>query len=105
VSEHDATPVVPVGLRVQLALEKLPLLLEEKLTVPVGFDFVPESVSVTVAVQVVWSFRSSEAGLQLVVVEVVRLAALTPTEPLLVAWAASPASLPVIVWLPVAVGV
>jgi hypothetical protein len=54
VSEQSDSPVVPVGPSVQLPpLEKLPVPLEEKLTVPVGFDFVPESVSVTVAVQLV----------------------------------------------------
>ena len=60
---------------VQVALgEKLPEAAPfEKLTEPCGHDFVPESVSETVAVQVEpWSI-ATEDGLQLIEVAVVRL--------------------------------
>jgi hypothetical protein len=61
--------------RVQVALglnapEAVPL---EKVTVPAGLDFVPESVSETVAVQVVLSLIGTELGAHPTTVELVRL--------------------------------
>jgi hypothetical protein len=55
VTEQDELEVVPIWLSEQLVELKLPDAAgeAEKLTVPVGDDFVPESVSETVAVQVV----------------------------------------------------
>jgi hypothetical protein len=91
VSEQSDSPEVAVGLSVQLPLlEKLPVPLEEKLTVPVGLLFAPESVSVTVAVQVVWSFSASDGSEQSTLVVVARLVALTLSEPPLVACEPSP---------------
>jgi hypothetical protein len=76
VSEHLAWPVVPVAASVQLpAPEKLPVLELEKLTVPVGVDFEPLPVSLTVAVQVVDASIASDKGEQATVVVVVRPAA------------------------------
>jgi hypothetical protein len=67
--------VVAVVVRVQLAVpEKLPVPELEKLTVPVGVEMVPLSVSVTVAVQVVGEFTATEEGKQLTLVAVVRAA-------------------------------
>src|SRR2546426_8115265 len=77
--------VVP-GLRAQLVGVKLPpvgLLL--KLTVPRGADFVPLSVSVTVAVQVVEPPSGISGAAQLTTVVVVRRRTLTSVGPVLVA--------------------
>jgi hypothetical protein len=66
--------VVPVPLRVQLPDElKAPLPLLVKLTLPAGVLAVPESVSLTVAVQVVAEPTPAEPGVQLTDVEDVRL--------------------------------
>ena len=62
-------------LSVQLETLNVPLLLLAKLTVPVGVVFVPLSVSVTVAVQVVEPFTRTGLGVQLTVVLVDRLGA------------------------------
>ena len=81
-SEQSDSPAVAVAASVQVpALENVPLAGVEKLTVPAGWLLVPESVSVTVAVQLVWSSTASEAGSQLTAVEVARLVAVTPVEP------------------------
>src|SRR5437867_1916357 len=84
--------VVP-GLRAQLVGVKLPpvgLLL--KLTVPRGADFVPLSVSVTVAVQVVEPPRGISGAAQLTTVEVVRAATVIVAGVVLVLelWVVSP---------------
>src|SRR3989442_8934687 len=83
--------VVP-GLSAQLVGVKLPpvgLLL--KLTVPRGADFVPLSVSVTVAVQVVEPPRGISGAAQLTTVVVVRGATVTAAGAVLVAWFADQA--------------
>src|SRR2546425_852653 len=75
------------GLRAQLVGVKLPpvgLLL--KLSVPRGADFVPLSVSVTVAVQVVEPPRGISGAAQLTTVVVVRRRTFTSVVPVLVAW-------------------
>jgi hypothetical protein len=82
------------GLRVQLAGVKLPpagLLL--KLTVPPGGDFMPLSVSVTVAVQVVEPPSGISAAAQLTSVEVVRACTVIVAGVVLVLelWVVSPA--------------
>jgi hypothetical protein len=64
--------IAPVPLRVQLAGVKLPLPLLAKLTLPVGVLVVPESVSVTVALQLVADPTFTEVGVQLTDVVVVR---------------------------------
>jgi hypothetical protein len=70
---------VLVAARVQApAAEKLPAPLLEKLTVPVGVDFDPLAVSLTVAVQVVGAFSATEDGAQPTLVEVVRKLAAVP---------------------------
>ena len=69
---------------------KAPLPLEPKLTVPVGVDLVPVSVSLTVAVQLVALLTGRLAGLQLTLVEVVRVLTVIVVVPLLVAWLVSP---------------
>src|SRR3989442_12007565 len=69
---------------------KVPALSEAKLTVPVGVDFVPVSVSVTVAVQVVGCPTATVAGVPLTVVEVERLFTVTVAVPLEVACVPSP---------------
>jgi hypothetical protein len=63
--------IAPVPLRVQLAGVKLPLPLLAKLTLPVGVLVVPESVSVTVALQLVADPTFTEVGVQLTDVVVV----------------------------------
>jgi hypothetical protein len=62
---------------------------DEKPTVPVGVLAVPPSESVTVAVHVVPTARST-VGEQEIAVLVVRVSTLSVVEPLLVAWVASP---------------
>jgi hypothetical protein len=82
---------VPVELSVQAPLpEKLPLPELEKLTVPVGVDFVPPAVSVTVAVQVVGAFSATDEGEQPTLVVFARLVVVSVSEPLLVACLALP---------------
>ena len=83
----------------------MPLLV--KLTVPVGVDAVPLSVSVTVAVQVVGLLTGSGLGVQLTPVVVVRAPTVSINAPLLVLCALSPPYEAVMVWVPVptAVGV
>jgi hypothetical protein len=63
---------------------------EENPTLPVGVLLVPLSVSVTVAVQVVPA-ATSTVGEQEIAVLVVRVLTVSVVEPLLVAWAPSPA--------------
>jgi len=86
---HWATPVVAVGASVQLAGAKVPLF--EKLTVPVGVLFVPVSVSLTVAVQLVGLLTGTLVGVQETEVEVVRLVTVTLVWPELPWWLTSPA--------------
>jgi hypothetical protein len=75
---------------VQLAALKPPVPLEPKLTVPLGADFVPESVSVTVAVQLVLWLKATEAGVQLTLVCVERLVTTRLKKPELVSWVVEP---------------
>lgn len=63
--------VVPVPLSVQLAGVKFPLPLLTKFTLPEGVLVVPESVSVTVALQLVATPTLKEVGVQLIEIEVV----------------------------------
>ena len=72
-------------LNVQLGALKLPVPLLENLTVPPGVVFVPVSVSVTVAVQVVAVLRLSGLGVQLTAVEVERALTVRLVLPLLAA--------------------
>jgi hypothetical protein len=60
-----------VPLSVQLAGVKFPLPLLAKLTLPVGVLVAPESVSVTVALQLVADPTLTEVGVQLIEVVVV----------------------------------
>ena len=77
--------------RVQVALgEKLPEALVVSVTEPAGLDLVPESVSVTVAVQVEPWLIATVPAEQLIAVEVERLLALRPKVPKLVACVLEP---------------
>src|SRR2546428_2073613 len=64
---------------------KVPALSEVKLTVPVGVDFVPVAVSVTVTAQVGGPPTTSVPGVHLAGVEVERLFTVTVAVPLEVA--------------------
>jgi hypothetical protein len=76
---------------VQVVLLKVPLPLEEKVTVPDGAEGVPPAwVSVTVAVQVVDCATTTEAGTQLTVVEVERVATDKTNVPELAEWTELP---------------
>ena len=75
--------------RVQVVLMKVPVPDVEKVTVPLGTDWVPEAVSVTMAVQVVACPAITEAGLQLTVVLVLRVA-LRANELVLLEWRVLP---------------
>ena len=61
-----------------------------RVTVPVGNDFVPESVSATTVVQVDAWPNATDAGLQVTVVEVERLVTVRPKLPELAEWALEP---------------
>ena len=76
-------------LSVQLAAEKVPPLFV-KLTVPVGVVATPGVVSVTVAVQLVGLPTGTEAGVQLTLVVVGCLVAVTTVVPELPSCVASP---------------
>ena len=80
---------LPVPLSVQLAAEKVPPLFA-KLTVPVGVVGTPGVVSVTVAVQLVGLPTGTEAGVQLTLVVVGCLVAVTTVVPELPSCVASP---------------
>jgi len=80
---------LPVPLSVQLAAEKVPPLFV-KLTVPVGVVATPGVVSVTVAVQLVGLPTGTEAGVQLTLVVVGCLVAVTTVVPELPSCVASP---------------
>ncbi len=71
----------------ELKVPVAPLL---RVTMPVGVVAVPAEVSLTVAVQVVRVFTGSEAGVQLMLVDVARLLTVSAklAEPLL--WSVSP---------------
>jgi hypothetical protein len=109
VTEQLEVGVEPTWASAQVVEPKLPVPLEEKVTVPCGHDFGPESVSETVAVQLVESSIGTDAGVQLTTVAVERLVTVSANVPLLDAWSALEASsyVPVIVCVPVptAVGV
>jgi hypothetical protein len=81
--ESIVVSVHGVGLKAPLDGE------DEKLTLPVGVLLVPVSVSVTVTVHVVPT-ATSTVGEQEIAVLVVRVLTVSVTEPLLVAWVASP---------------
>ena len=88
-------PAVPVFASVQVDVAKLPLLLGvvEKVTVPVGGDVVPVSVSVTVAVQVVAAETPTTivVGVHVTTSVFARVVTLmTAAVAVLVAWAVSP---------------
>ena len=86
-------PAVEPAARAQLAAGvNVPVELEAKLTVPVGVIMVPADVSVTVAVQLVPWFTTTEDGVQATLVEVVRGATVKVKAVLVVlaAWVASP---------------
>jgi hypothetical protein len=79
VYETEQMAVAPLPLRVQLPeLLNVPLSLLVKLSLPLGVTVVPESLSVTEAVQVVALFTLTEAGKQLTEAEVVRLLTVKP---------------------------
>src|SRR3989442_7079356 len=82
---------VPVNAQLVAGL-KLPAPELVKVTVPVGVEGVPVSVSVTVAVQVVETPAGTVGGVHPTVVEVVRLVTVTVALPLLFWWGDSPAS-------------
>ena len=65
---------LPEPERVQLVALKVPAPLLVKLTVPVGVVFVPASVSLTVAMQLVAWLTTTDDGEQLTVVPVERFA-------------------------------
>jgi hypothetical protein len=78
VTEQDAIPAVALAARVQLvAGVNVPVELVVKLTEPVGVMTVPGDVSDTVAVHDVFWLVTTEAGLQLTVVDVVSGLAVT----------------------------
>src|ERR1035437_2399016 len=73
ITVQAATPVVP-EISVQLTGTNSPGALPlEKLATPVGVVFVPDAVSVTVAVQVVGRVSNTAAGVHATVVDVVRV--------------------------------
>ena len=80
---------LPVPLSVQLAAEKVPPLFA-KLTVPVGAVAEPGVASVTVAVQLVGLPTGTETGVQLTLVVVPCLSAVTPVVPELPSCVVSP---------------
>ncbi len=63
---------------------------ELKVTVPVGPDLVPASVSLTVAVQELAWLSATDAGVQLTVVVVLRVFTPSPNVPELEAWVELP---------------
>ena len=75
VTLQDEVVVTPTCARVQVVELNVPEAAGAALrvTVPVGNDFVPESVSATTVVQVEAWPNATEAGLQVTVVEVERL--------------------------------
>ena len=76
---------VPVNAQLVAGL-KLPAPELVKVTLPVGVEGVPVSVSVTVAVQVVETPAGTVGGVQLTTVVVVRRRTFTSVVPVLVAW-------------------
>jgi hypothetical protein len=85
--------LAPVAGSVQLAASKLPAspAAFEKLTVPEGRIPVPAAeLSATVAVHVLAWLITTDAGLQLTVVELDRFVAVTVSSSLLVKWLSSP---------------
>lgn len=80
-TEHEADVPVPASVQTPPGV---------KVTVPVGVDAVPTSVSVTVALHVVGWPTTTVAGLHETDVVVARLLTVTEVLPLLVAWVASP---------------
>lgn len=106
VYETEQVAVAPPPLSVQLPeLLNVPLPLLVKLTLPVGLTVVPESLSVTEAVQVVALLTLTEAGTQLTEDEVVRLLTARVCVPLVTAaylgvLELSPSKVACTVWLP-----
>ena len=103
----ETAPVVGLVLAllsVQLEAEKVPPLFV-KPTVPVGAVATTGVASVTVAVQLVGLPTGTEAGMQLTLVVVPCLSAVTSNVPELVACVVSPLYAAVIVWVPTAFGV
>src|SRR3989442_1509089 len=96
---------VPVNAQLVAGL-KLPAPELVKVTVPVGVEGVPVSVSVTVAVQVVETPAGTVGGVQLTTVVVVRRRTFTSVVPVLVAWLSPRAgiSIPAAVKVPAAAG-
>jgi hypothetical protein len=79
------------SVRVQVGVPNVPLVLGENVTVPVGKDAVPVSVSLTSAVHVVVELIAIEVGLHVTAVVVERVVTLMLAgEAVLVAWAPSP---------------
>ena len=74
VGEYDTLQALegPVPVSVQVVALKLPVLFEEKNTVPVGVVAFDEAVSVMVAVHIVLEFTLTDEGPQLKLVEVER---------------------------------
>jgi len=106
VYETEQVAVAPLPLSVQLPeLLNVPLPLLVKLRLPVGVTVVPESLSVTEAVQVVALFTLTEAGTQLREDEVVRLLTVRVCVPLVTAaylgvLELSPSKTACTLWLP-----
>ncbi len=71
----------------ELKVAEAPLV---KVTVPVGVPAVPVEVSETIAVQVVGAFTATVAGVQVTLVEVVRLFTVRLKLPELETWSLSP---------------
>jgi hypothetical protein len=89
--QRELSPSAGTGFSEHVAALKLPLSDGplENVTVPPGLPFVPASVSSTVAVQVLPSLTATGV-LQVTVVELARLVAVTVSSSLLVRWVASP---------------
>ena len=82
--------VVPSWLSEQVELSKPPVPVWETVTVPVGADLVPASVSLTVVVQVEPWLTATVVGEQTTLVEVERLLTVTDAVPELVECVLSP---------------
>jgi hypothetical protein len=92
VTEHCASPGLPVAVNVQLVALKLfgSAGVDDQLTVPVGADAVPGLTSRTVAVQLVPASTGTVASAQSTVVAVARSVAITVVVPVEPRWLPSP---------------
>jgi hypothetical protein len=90
VTEQLDWPAVAVAERVQLPFENVPVPELENETAPDGRLFVPESVSLTVAVHVVEPLTPTEDGTHATSVVVERLVTETVFWPELVRWVVEP---------------